>query len=1060
MIDHYNAFISYKHAPLDNKVAEHVQSALEHFRIPGKIKKKTGVKRIERIFRDKDELPISSDLTETISHALANSDYLIVICTKSTALSHWVPREIEFFLQNHTKDQIYTVLAEGEPQEVIPEILCSDERVFTLGDGSSQTITVAMEPLSCDYRMSLWKADKEELPRLAAGMIGCSYDELMNRRRQYRKKRIIACASVVFALAAAFTGYLVHNQIKLKKAYDATLRSQSISLANQSEELLSNNERVEAIQVALASLPPETDGPVTGEGVRALIDASYAYWTLSSDNLPTVEWNYKMTSRVNQMRVSPKGKFFACTDYANNLKVWEAQKHTLIIDESFVKDTILDILFTRDDSLVVMCEKKVCFIHLPSKSVKWTYAEEEDVFRENILVSSDASSLFILSRRTNSSQKSELDYRTYDCILQLSCEDGSVLNSYEIGDGYYYKPRLSPDQKTIVLYTDEDDPTTDQIEDCITGARVLSLDSGEVFRVPFQMQNVSDLIWIGNTRFVVTGETEESTFLIDPFFVTVGAQSLVVSAYDISTREEIWTSALSYTEASLKTNLIYISTTNQIACSRGNVLCYYDCETGEMLNTIDFNREIVRFYDGSGQGNLVIFLKDGGTATVTSQHSDSVFISYKYDGPVSAVCGNSQGVFILQDLSSEVIFYGYSVFDTEWEAVTGSGFVNYPCGSAYFDDQYMVCLNWNLKEFDGKYGEEGLNIQIYDANERDLLAVLPQTDCKLDNHIRVLGIWNDVLYYACSEINENMDYSVFVHRYSIKKGKELEKVFLSSTTKDVQYVVSWSDHTITYIDKGISGDEKNIGIWDVQTDEKVSFKLPLECLSGRTAPQYFPLQNVIYYCDEQDDYVIDLDSGDVTEVKLPSKWERTVQVRSNEKGNRLAVTDKYHCAILDKNFEVLMSIPMEGRDVAGMTFCHPKGEKEMLLVAFRDGALNRYEVESGTLLGSTDFTTKVQGTLMAELTYYEEQDMLLICFDSWINLIDTESWLQMTVINHALGYHEKSDRFFVIQYGAERGRVGTFKHYSVEELVEKANEILGQEKMSEERKAIYGISDP
>ena len=46
MIEHYNAFISYKHAKEDTKVAEAVQHGLEHFHIPGKIRKKTGKKRI------------------------------------------------------------------------------------------------------------------------------------------------------------------------------------------------------------------------------------------------------------------------------------------------------------------------------------------------------------------------------------------------------------------------------------------------------------------------------------------------------------------------------------------------------------------------------------------------------------------------------------------------------------------------------------------------------------------------------------------------------------------------------------------------------------------------------------------------------------------------------------------------------------------------------------------------------------------------------------------------------------------------------------------------------
>ena len=52
MIEHYNAFISYKHADIDNKVAASIVKGLERYHIPGKIRKKTGLKKIERIFRD------------------------------------------------------------------------------------------------------------------------------------------------------------------------------------------------------------------------------------------------------------------------------------------------------------------------------------------------------------------------------------------------------------------------------------------------------------------------------------------------------------------------------------------------------------------------------------------------------------------------------------------------------------------------------------------------------------------------------------------------------------------------------------------------------------------------------------------------------------------------------------------------------------------------------------------------------------------------------------------------------------------------------------------------
>ena len=84
MTEHYNAFISYRHAPLDNRVAAEVQRRLEQFHIPRAIQKETGFRKIDRIFRDKEELLITSDLNDTIQQALVHSDYLIVICSHST----------------------------------------------------------------------------------------------------------------------------------------------------------------------------------------------------------------------------------------------------------------------------------------------------------------------------------------------------------------------------------------------------------------------------------------------------------------------------------------------------------------------------------------------------------------------------------------------------------------------------------------------------------------------------------------------------------------------------------------------------------------------------------------------------------------------------------------------------------------------------------------------------------------------------------------------------------------------------------------------------------------
>ena len=48
----YNAFISYRHSPLDMEIAKKVHTGLETYKIPKAVQLKTGKKKIKRVFRD------------------------------------------------------------------------------------------------------------------------------------------------------------------------------------------------------------------------------------------------------------------------------------------------------------------------------------------------------------------------------------------------------------------------------------------------------------------------------------------------------------------------------------------------------------------------------------------------------------------------------------------------------------------------------------------------------------------------------------------------------------------------------------------------------------------------------------------------------------------------------------------------------------------------------------------------------------------------------------------------------------------------------------------------
>ena len=92
----YWAFLSYSHQ--DTKVCEWLHRSLESFHVPKRlIGRETRDGRIPArlfpVFRDRDELPGSSELGKNLTEALAQSRYLIVICSPAAARSRWVNEE-------------------------------------------------------------------------------------------------------------------------------------------------------------------------------------------------------------------------------------------------------------------------------------------------------------------------------------------------------------------------------------------------------------------------------------------------------------------------------------------------------------------------------------------------------------------------------------------------------------------------------------------------------------------------------------------------------------------------------------------------------------------------------------------------------------------------------------------------------------------------------------------------------------------------------------------------------------------------------------------------------
>jgi len=102
----FPAFISYSHK--DEAWASWLHKRLETYRIPRRIVQDSGLEsnRLLPIFRDRDELSTSGDLSATIQDALKASEHLVVVCSEHAAASHWVNEEIRYFKELGRSEEI------------------------------------------------------------------------------------------------------------------------------------------------------------------------------------------------------------------------------------------------------------------------------------------------------------------------------------------------------------------------------------------------------------------------------------------------------------------------------------------------------------------------------------------------------------------------------------------------------------------------------------------------------------------------------------------------------------------------------------------------------------------------------------------------------------------------------------------------------------------------------------------------------------------------------------------------------------------------------------------
>jgi tetratricopeptide (TPR) repeat protein len=224
----YRAFISYSHA--DEKWARWLHRSLETYRIPKRlVGQKTAMgpvpAKLAPVFRDREELASATDLGSKLTEALEGSACLIVICSRSSAGSHWVNEEILAYKRLGRSDRVFSLIVDGEPyasgipgeekQECFPPALR-----FQIGPDGELMQTPA-EPIAADARPGKDGKPSAKV-KLIAGLLGVGFDDLRQRELQRRNRRLAAISTsavfgMVFAIGLAMTAVVARNEAERQR---------------------------------------------------------------------------------------------------------------------------------------------------------------------------------------------------------------------------------------------------------------------------------------------------------------------------------------------------------------------------------------------------------------------------------------------------------------------------------------------------------------------------------------------------------------------------------------------------------------------------------------------------------------------------------------------------------------------------------------------------------------------------------------------------------------------------------------------------------------------------
>ncbi len=631
----YKAFISYRHNSFDRKVAVKLQKMLETFHI---LKKFSGEKQW-KVFRDETELPTSDDLSQGIREALEKSEFLIVICSETTKESRWCRQEMAYFksLHNNTTKKILTVLISGDPSEVFPEEICWTEETGTDSDGNEVRIRAEVEPLAANIvaksERDSFKKLKGEFLRIAAPLLGISYDALKQRQRTYRYQKIMVVSGAVMAGAIAFSVYAYRQTAtisrqaqEISKEYRQNLISQSKYYVKEAKELKESNNTIQAVEKLLLALPDEKiDRPVVSDAVFELADILNLYKSKYDVENTVTPVGYLEFGKgmENTFFMDSSGKYLFTSDRytigVRDAETFELVREIKVQDEGYIQDFEKNF-FVIDQNRILYCDgsnQLYCVDYLTGKVV-WSDTETLGKAAKSVSLSL-------------SEDQKVLAAVIYGQVYTFDAETGKKTGKWYYAPGQdssikdyldeekVQKPdvgdevAVSPDHRYIAFHTYQWTAENGYYD---YPSRVYLFDTKEKKVTILQdiYHRIDQLLFSDDGQLFIMESTSFTAYYNGQKNCMIGKNR--IHCIDIQTKKQVWgteaeCSGISYTERMQIKDSPYDSYEGKVLFSTFcNQILVLSCEDGKILQNSQYESPVV---DGQFKKNNILAIHENGS---------------------------------------------------------------------------------------------------------------------------------------------------------------------------------------------------------------------------------------------------------------------------------------------------------------------------------------------------------------------------------------------------------------------------------------------------------------